>query len=220
MLKSSEMKGHSMVAGLWGKKIGMTQLFAEDAVIPVTAITVGHWVVTGIKTDARDGYNALQVGLLKKRYTQEQFSPEWLKKTKNYFVFLREIKQNDAVAGLEIGQALDCSAVLAEGDRVDLFGLTIGRGFAGAVKRHGFRGGCASHGSKLGRKPGSVSHFRAEGRVIKGKRLPGHMGHAQRHMENLEVVKVDKSADVVLVKGSVPGKGGTLVFMRKAQGDR
>ncbi len=205
-----------MVAGLWGKKIGMTQVFAEDTVTPVTAIMVGNWVVTDIKTEARDGYNALQVGLLKKRYTKEQFSPEWLKKIKSHFVFLREIRQHDAVAGLEVGQALDCSAVLAQGDMVDLFGKTMGRGFAGGVKRHAFNGGCASHGSKLGRKTGSVSHLRAEGRVIPGKRLPGHMGNVQRYMENLEIVNVDKSADVVLVKGSVPGKGGTLVFMRKA----
>ncbi len=216
MSKSSEMKGHSMVAGLWGRKIGMTQLFAEDKVIPVTAINVGRWLVTDIKTEVRDGYNAVQVGLVKERYAQEQFSAEWLKKTKNYFVFLREIKQNDAVVGLEVGQVLDCTTVLNQGDKVDLSGLTMGRGFAGGVKRHNFNGGCASHGSKLGKKTGSVSHLRAEGRVIKGKRLPGHMGVKQRFMENLEVVKVDKSADVVLVKGSVPGKGGSLVFMRKA----
>ena len=205
-----------MVAGLWGKKIGMTQLFAEDKVIPVTAINVGHWVVTNIKTEVRDGYNAVQVGLVKERYVQEQFSAEWLKKTKNYFVFLREIKQDDAVAGLDIGQTLDCASVLNLGDKVNLTGATIGRGFAGGVKRYNFRGGCASHGSKLGRKPGSASFFRAEGKVIKGKRLPGHMGVKQRFMENLEVVHIDQGAAVVLVKGSVPGKGGSLVFMQKA----
>jgi large subunit ribosomal protein L3 len=205
-----------MVAGLWGKKIGMTQLFAEDAVIPVTAINVGRWVITNIKSEDRDGYAAVQVGLIKERYAQEQFSPEWLKKMKNYFALVREIKQVKGGAELAVGQVLDCSTVLNQGDKVDLFGVTTGRGFAGGIKRHGFSGGCASHGSKLGKRPGSVSHLRSEGRVIPGKRLPGHMGVVRRFMGNLEVVKVDKDADLVLVKGSVPGKGGSLVFMRKA----
>ena len=96
-----------------------------------------------------------------------------------------------------------------------IFGITKGRGFQGAVKRHGFSGGRASHGSKLGRKPGSLSYMRRQGRVVKGKKMPGHMGVERRVMKNLEVVKIEPEAHVVFVKGSVPGKSGSLVFVRK-----
>ncbi len=106
---------------------------------------------------------------------------------------------------------------LAEGDTVDVFGITKGAGFQGVVKRHGFAGGRASHGATFGRFPGGLSFMRSRGRVIKGKRMPGHMGVDRRVMKNLEIIKIESEAHVVLVKGSVPGKSGSLVFVRKCR---
>ena len=205
-----------MIAGLWGKKVGMTQLFVEDSVVPVTVVDVGRWVITQIKTEKCDGYNAIQVGLIKKRYAQESFVAGWLKKPKVYFAALREIRQKDAVSEeTKVGQSVDCSSVVARGDKVDLFGVTIGRGFAGVVKRYNFGGPPGSHGSTMGKKPGSIGSFCSQGRVIKGKKMPGQMGNRNRVAKNLEVVRLEKESDVVLVKGSIPGKSGSLVFLRK-----
>jgi len=203
-----------MVNGLWGRKIGMTQVFAQDKVVPVTVIDVAHWRVTRMKTVERDGYAALQVGCVRQRYTEEQFSAEWLKQAKKYFSALKEIKLG-ADVDLTVGQLLEDVQILNEGETVDAFGITKGCGFAGAVRRHGFSGGRASHGSKFGRFPGSLSSYRSQGRVVKGKKLPGHMGVVQRVMKNLKVVRTNPEARVILVKGSVPGKAGSLVFLKK-----
>lgn len=206
-----------MIAGVWGKKIGMTQVFDGDTVVPVTAINVGCWVVTGMKTQERDGYEAIQVGCVKDRYLDQSFSKDWIKQSKKYFSFVREIKLKDPMPQIVVGTKVNSFANLIVGDKVDAFGLTKGCGFAGAVKRHGFTGGPASHGGTMGKAPGSMSGARTKGKVIKGKRLPGHMGQQQRAVIGLKVVKlVDAPSAVVLVKGSIPGKGGTLVFLRKA----
>lgn len=204
-----------MVAGLWGKKVGMTQVFVEGKVVPVTALDVGRLIVTAIKTEARDGYNAVQVGRIKDRYKHESFSPEWLKDLKNYFSFIKECREDAAVDGVAVGQVLDCAAVFSTGLTVNLVGITKGAGFAGCVRRHGFGGGGASHGSKIGKRPGGISHLRSEGKVIKGKKLPGHMGVDRCTVRNSSVVRVDNESGVVLVKGSVPGKNGSTVFVRK-----
>jgi len=204
-----------MVAGLWGKKVGMTQVFEGDKVVPVTALDLGRLFVTRIKTEARDGYDAVQVGRVKNRYVSEAFSPEWLKDPKRYFSFIKECREDVAVEGLTIGQLLDCSEVFALGASVNLVGITKGAGFTGCVRRYGFAGGGASHGSKIGRRPGSISHLRSEGKVIKGKKMPGHMGVDRCTVRNSSVVRVDKEAGVILVKGSVPGKSGSTVFVRK-----
>lgn len=204
-----------MTHEFWGKKIGMTQLFVGDKVVPVTAIDVANWVVTQIKTQENDGYNAVQIGLPRDRYIKESFSAEWLKKAKKFFVLVREVKL-DNVTDFTVGQAVDFYGQLAEGDKVNVTGVTSGHGFKGAVQRHGFAGGGASHGSTLGKAPGSMSFMRSRGRVIKGKRLPGHMGAVQKMMKSLPVVKIEADARVLLVKGSVPGKAGSLVFVKKA----
>lgn len=215
MLKLSSQKGHSMTHEFWGKKIGMTQVFAADKVVPVTAIDVSNWVVTQIKTQENDGYNAVQIGLPRDRYAGQTFSADWLKKAKKHFVHMREIKLAD-VAGFTVGQSADFYAQLAQGDKVNVMGISSGHGFKGVVQRHGFSGGGAAHGSTLGKAPGSMSFMRSRGRVIKGKRLPGHMGTLQRVMQGLEVVKVEQDARILLVKGSIPGKSGSLVFVKKA----
>lgn len=206
-----------MVAGLWGKKIGMTQVFVENKVVPVTVIDVSNWYVTQIKTEANDGYSAVQIGVLRDRYAKSAFSADWLKKPKKYFTFLREVKvdaSNDKQ--FVIGQQVDFHASLTQGQKVDVVGTSKGCGFAGAVKRHGFAGGRASHGSTLGKRPGSLSFMRSQGRVIKGKRLPGHMGAVTERTRQLEVVKVHNEDNLVLIKGGVPGKSGSLVFIEKA----
>lgn len=207
-----------MVAGLWGKKIGMTQIFADDKVVPVTVIDASGWIVTQIKTDANDGYSAVQIARLKDRYAKQEFSKEWLTKLSHYFVFVKEVKykQSDDNSSLVVGEKADLIKFLTADQLVDVRGVTKGAGFAGGMKRHGFAGGRASHGSTLGRRPGSLSFQRSQGRVIKGKRLPGHMGCENQVIKNLKVVKIYQEENLVLVKGAVPGKAGSLVFVKKA----
>ncbi|MEX0939999.1 MAG: 50S ribosomal protein L3 [Candidatus Babeliales bacterium] len=207
-----------MLSGIWGKKIGMTQVFSEkNTVVPVTVIDIGNWYITGLKTQEQDGYNAIQVGLIKEKFNNQPFLSEWTKKPKNYFQMLREINlQAKPEIPMEIGQAIDYASVLATGEHVNVFGMTKGKGFQGVVKRHGFRGGPASHGPRFGRWPGSISSYRSQGKVIKGKKLPGHMGVERRVMKNLEVIKIEANANIALVKGSVPGGSGALIYLQKA----
>jgi large subunit ribosomal protein L3 len=205
-----------MITGLWGRKIGMTQLFDESKVVPVTAIDTSHWFVTNVKTVERDGYNAVQIGRVRKKYEGKPFSADWLKKARYYFMHLKEIRENDSVQGLTVGQPAQLIAEFAKGTMVDAWGITRGRGFQGVVKRHGFAGGPDSHGSMFHRRPGTMSFMRSRGRVIKGKRLPGHMGVANRVMQNLEIMHIEPDANTVLVKGSIPGHSGSLVFLKRA----
>jgi len=207
-----------MVAGFWGKKIGMTQIFADDKVIPVTAIDASPWFVTRVKMQDRDGYNAVQVARVKKRYVDDHFSKQWLKKPNEYFSFVKEVRfdKGDDLKGFSVGKSADLCSILSAGDKVDVSGTTKGRGFAGVVRRHGFSGGGASHGSTMGRRPGAISFMASQGRVIKGKKMPGQAGNTKCTIQKLEVVKVSENPRIVLVKGSVPGKAGSLVFVRKA----
>ncbi len=206
------------MTGLWGRKIGMTQVFENSKAIPVTAIDTSHWYVINAKNVERDGYHAIQVGRVRSRYQDQPLSQEWLKQLKKYFVFVREVKLQVPFGelNLEIGKPADFFAFIQKGDKVDAFGVSKGRGFAGAVKRHGFRGAPASHGAKMGKRPGSLSWMRSQGRVPKGKRLPGHLGNVSKVIRNLEIINMMTNENVVLVKGSVPGKTGSLVFLRKA----
>ena len=204
-----------MVSGFYGKKIGMTQLFSGNKVIPATVIDVSLWYVVDVKTEARDGYHAIQVGKIKKRYEKEQFSPSWIAKKKDYFTFVREIRLENPVENVEVGKLVDFYNNLSEGDSLRVTGTTKGCGFAGVVRRHNFAGGSASHGNRMGRRPGSLGFMTKSGRVIKGKKMPGHMGNKQRTMQNLKLVKVLKDDNAIVVKGSIPGKAGSLVFVRK-----
>ncbi len=204
-----------MIAGIWGKKIGMTQVFVNDKVRPISVIDVNNWVITNIRTVERDKYHAVQVGLVKKKYRDQKLLASWLKNTKKYFTVVREIKLSESVETLTVGKPLDFTALLSEGDKVDVFGITKGCGFAGVVRRHNFAGARASHGSTMGDKPGSIGGSRTQGKVHKGKKMPGHMGTRKRVMQNLQVVQVNKDPHMVLVHGSIPGKAGSLVFIRK-----
>jgi large subunit ribosomal protein L3 len=204
-----------MVTNFWGKKIGMAQVFVENNVVPVTVIDTGSWYVTQVKTQEHDGYDAVQVGLVKERFANTVFSNQWLSKSKNYFQVLREIRLQGPCES-QVGDSANYYQQLVNGDHVDVFGITKGAGFAGCVRRHGFAGSRASHGAMMGKRPGSLGFMRSRGRVIKGKKLPGHMGVNKRMMGKLEVVRVEPDSQIVLVKGSVPGKAGSLVFIRKA----
>ncbi len=205
------------LTGLWGRKIGMTQVFAQNKAVPVTVVATDHWVVTNIRTRERDGYSALQVGCLRKRYRKVPFSFAWLKKLKDYFFEVHEIPTDEDPADTLIGTLFDTD-LFAVGDITDVSGVSRGLGFIGVYKRYGFGGAAKSHGSKMGKCPGSLGFTRRSGEVLKGKKLPGHGGMLSKTIKNLAVVGVDKDARIVLVKGSVPGKTGSLVFIRKVQG--
>lgn len=205
-----------MVQGVWGRKLGMTQRFVGDKVVPVTAITVTDWFITNIKTLERDGYNAIQVGQLKKRYSTLNFSPEWIKQAKTHFSVIKEIKISGDTDVFQIGAPFLMSSVsLTVGDKVDVTGITKGAGFQGGVKRHGFAGGPKTHGDNLGRAPGSGSSVRRDGKIFKGKRFPGHMGVEKQTVQNLEVISFSSADNVLFVKGSIPGKARSLVFLNK-----
>ncbi len=215
MAEAAKEKSQQPITGLWGKKIGMTQLFVDDKSVPATAIDIGNWIVTNIKTKERDGYSAIQVGCVKKRHVSNTFETGWLKKPKYYFSHRKEVRLEHDPEGIIIGKPAGFHMVVVEGDAVDIFGRTKGAGFAGVVRRHNFAGAPGSHGSTMGKKTGSIGSMAACGKVIKGKKMPGQMGNRQRVMENLKVIKIEQEANVLLVKGSVPGKAGTLVFIRK-----
>ncbi len=203
-----------MVTGIWGRKIGMTQVFENDKVIPVTAIDVSNWVVTGFKTKERDGYTAVQIGAVRKRYAGQTPVESWIKKPKQYFSVLREVAVDEIPEGISVGQSFQFD--LKKGDSVDVFGTTKGKGFAGVVRRWNFAGSPASHGSTMGKSTGSLGFLTREGRVIKGKKMPGHMGARNRAVKNLPIVNVLEESPVILVKGSVPGHAGSLLYLKKA----
>jgi large subunit ribosomal protein L3 len=202
--------------GLIGRKIGMTQLFDEKGdVVPVTVIEAGPCTVTEIRTSERDGYTALQLGFgtnKEKRFTKPylgQFTKRNLPPSRH----LREFRMPD-ISAYTLGQTLNAS-VFEKGEHVDVEGNTKGRGFAGIIKRHGFKGGHASHGPTMGREPGSIGSSAYPSRVIKGKRLPGRMGGKPLTTKNLMVAGVDTEQNVVLVRGAIPGPTNGLVFILK-----
>ena len=202
--------------GLIGRKIGMTQLFNEKGdVVPVTVVEAGPCTVTEIRTSERDGYTALQLGFgtnKEKRFTKPylgQFTKRNLPPSRH----LREFRIAD-VSTYTLGQTLNAS-VFEKGEHVDVEGNTKGRGFAGIIKRHGFKGGHASHGPTMGREPGSIGSSAYPSRVIKGKRLPGRMGGKPLTSKNLMVAGVDAEQNVVLIRGAIPGPTNGLVFILK-----
>ena len=205
-----------MVRGLWGKKIGMTQLFDKDKVIPVTAVDLSSWIVTNIRRKDVDGYDAVQVGKLREKYVSIPFSMEWLKQLKKHFSHIREISVDDVIGDIKIGQPAEFFDTFQLGDTVDVSGVSKGRGFQGVVKRHGFAGPPASHGSTMGKRPGSIGGLTACGKVIKGKKLPGHLGAKACVIRGLEVILIKPDEKIMLIKGSVPGKAGSVLFLKKA----
>ena len=205
--------------GLIGRKVGMTQLFDERGeAIPVTIIEAGPCTVTELRSTQRDGYTAVQLGFgtrKESRFTRPvlgQFKKRNLPPARH----LREFRV-DSIEGLQVGQSLDVS-MFEKGRRVDIQGVTKGRGFAGVVKRHKFVAGHASHGPTAGKQPGSIGASAYPSRVIKGKRLPGHMGNVNLTIKNLEVVAIDPELNVLMVRGAVPGPANGLVVVKKREG--
>ena len=205
--------------GLLGKKLGMTQIFDEQGeVIPVTIIEAGPCYVTQMKTLARDGYSAVQIGFeeVDQNRTNKPQLGHLAKNDLPPLRYLREFRVTDQEA-LSEGQKLD-AGLFEIGDRVDVSGISKGRGFAGVIKRHGFGGGPKTHGqSDRWRAPGAVSSGSTPGRVFKGLRMAGRMGGNQVTAQNLEVMLVDPERNLLAVKGAVPGARGGLLVIREAR---
>jgi large subunit ribosomal protein L3 len=207
-----------MAEGLLGKKVGMTQIFAESGeVIPVTVLEVGPCFVTQVKTAEHDGYSALQLGFGEsKRLTKpERGHLKNLPSLKH----LHEVRTT-AVGDMKVGQKLNVT-IFSAGDLVDVSGISKGKGHAGVVKRHHFRGGKKTHGqSDRLRRPGSSGATTTPGRVYRGMRMAGQMGNARATVLNLEVVQVDAERNLLAVKGAVPGAKNGLLFVRRARKEK
>jgi large subunit ribosomal protein L3 len=208
-----------MFPGIIGRKIGMTQLFQESGeTVAVTAIQAGPSVVTQVKSRDRDGYDAIQVGFVESKVRQSQLSsPEkgHLQGVENVR-YLREFRADD-ISSIKRGDKVDVG-FLKQGDLVNVIGFSKGRGFAGVVKRHHFAGGPKTHGqTDRHRAPGSIGATTWPGRVLKGKRMAGHMGNRRVTARKLEVVQSDPQRNLLLVKGSVPGANGGLLVIEKVR---
>jgi large subunit ribosomal protein L3 len=200
-----------------GKKIGMTQIFAEDGkMIPVTMLEAGPATVVQIKTSEKEGYNALQLGFgeVKAKKVNKAMNGHFSRGESDPRRHLAEVRVEDP-SGYRLGQELTVE-LFAKGERVDVTGTSKGKGFAGVVKRHNFAGGPGSHGAHFHRAPGSIGQAATPSRVFKGTRLPGRMGNEKVTALNLEVVDVKPERNLLLVRGSVPGPDGGLVMVRES----
>ncbi|MCL6621295.1 MAG: 50S ribosomal protein L3 [Syntrophobacterales bacterium] len=207
-----------MLNGIIGRKIGMTRIFEADGQsVPVTVIEAGPCFVVQKKLTATDGYEAVQLGFARRSLAKAN-KPErgHLEKhgSKSAFEVLKEMRVADAGA-FEEGQEITVEQ-FAIGERVTITGTSKGKGFQGTVKRHGFRRGPMSHGSMSHRAPGSIGASAFPSRVIKGKRLPGHMGNERVTVKNLEIIDVRPEDNLLVVKGAVPGPRQGIVLIRKA----
>ena len=204
-----------MIQGIIGKKVGMTQVFAEDGVVTaVTAIEAGPCTVTQVKTKTKEGYDAVQLGFGEaKRLNRPEKGH--LKKL-GLYRRLREFRIEDA-SEIQLGQSVDVG-IFHPGDLVDVTGTSKGKGFAGVVKRHHFAGGPKTHGqSDRHRAPGSIGAGTDPGRVLKGLKMAGHMGNERVTVKKLEVVKADPERNLLLVKGAVPGARNGLLIIKKSR---
>lgn len=203
-----------MIQGMIGRKIGMTQLFRDIGEVVVTAIEAGPCFVTQVKSEAKDGYNAVQLGFGEaKRLNSPQRGHL---KGVGQLRYLREFGVEDA-ASVQVGQKLDVD-MFKPGDSVCITGISKGKGFAGTVKRHNFSGGPKTHGqSDRHRAPGSIGAGTSPGRVWKGTRMAGHMGNRRVTVRNLKVIDVDLSRHLLLVEGAVPGSKKGLLLIEKTR---
>ena len=201
-----------------GRKIGMTQVWSDDdRLIPVTVIQAGPCVVTQVKTAEKEGYEAIQLGFDSVKNEKKvnkpmkgHFEKSGVAPTK----ILREVQVSNS-ADYELGQKITVD-LLAEVKKVDVTGISKGKGFAGVIKRHNYSGGPGGHGAHFHRAPGSIGQCATPSRVFKGMRLPGHMGVDRVTVKNLDVVKIDSEQNLLLVKGAVPGGKGALLSVRTA----
>jgi len=206
-----------MIQGILGKKLGMTQVFAADGHrIPVTVVEAGPCTVLQKKTEATDGYGALQLGFGAKK-THRVSKPmigHFKKADRGAFECLREVSA-DGIDDYKVGDEINCASVFAAGDVVDVTGTSKGKGFQGVIKRWGFSGGRNTHGSKFHRAPGSIGASAWPSKVFKGKKMPGQMGNEKVTLQNLEIVEVRGAENLILIKGAIPGPRQGLVLIRK-----
>lgn len=207
-----------MSKGLIGKKLGMTSIFTPDGqYIPVTVIQAGPCVVTQIKTQSTDGYDALQLGFESKRTdkTTKPLQGHFKKSGDTCFAKVQEVGVSNPES-YTLGQTIGTD-IFQVGERVDVVGTTKGRGFAGVIKRHGFGGGRKTHGSKCHRIPGSIGCSAWPSKVTKGKRLPGQYGNTRQTTRNLEIVDIRPDENLILVRGAVPGHRQAAVMINKVK---
>jgi large subunit ribosomal protein L3 len=217
-LKKAKAIDAMSVKGIIGRKVGMTQVYAEDGrAFPVTVIEAGPCVVVQRKSSEKDGYSAVQLGLVEagkaKRVTRPMkghFEKAGLPPCR----VLREFRVEDGVE-VKVGDKVSVEQ-FAAGDTIAVSATSRGKGFQGVVKRHGFRGGAATHGSMFHRAPGSIGASAFPSRTLKGMRAAGHMGSERVTVRNLQVVRVDAGNNLLVVRGSVPGAGGSIVVIRKS----
>jgi len=207
-----------MVTTILGRKLGMTQVWSEDdKLVPVTVIEAGPCVISQVKTAKRDGYSAIQIGFgdIAERKVNKPMAGHFAKAGVDAKRHLMEIRTDDDAA-FKAGESITVDA-FAEAKSVHVSGVSKGKGFAGAMKRHNFKGGPGGHGSHSHRVPGSVGQCATPSRVFKGKKLPGHMGVDTVTVRNLDVVKIDAEQNLLIVKGAVPGAKGALLTIRVAR---
>ncbi|MEM9556498.1 MAG: 50S ribosomal protein L3 [Acidobacteriota bacterium] len=205
--------------GILGQKIGMTQIFGENGeVIPVTVVKAGPCLVVQRKTTETDGYEAVQVGLVEDSTPRAVGKPKQGHFDKAGVAPMRNLEEfrTDADDPVKPGDQVKAS-VFAENDYVDVVGTSKGKGFQGVIKRHGFGGGRATHGSMFHRAPGSVGQSAYPSRVFPGMRFPGHMGARRVTVKNLKVVKVDEEENLIYLRGAVPGARNSYVSLREAK---
>lgn len=206
-----------MINAIYGKKLGMTQLFNEnDQVVPVTVIVAEPNTVCQVKTKETDGYEAVQLGFgaIKAKKVNKPMGGHFAKSGVEPNRHLREVRVESA-ADYKVGDTQTVEA-FADVKKVHVTGTSIGKGFQGVIKRHGFAGGPGGHGAHFHRAPGSVGQCATPSRVFKGVRMPGHMGTDTVTTKNLEVVRIDAEQNLILVKGAVPGAKGGIVRVRMA----
>jgi large subunit ribosomal protein L3 len=208
-----------MLTGIIGKKLGMTQGFAADGtVVPATVVKAGPCVVVQAKQSQADGYEAVQVGLVEDRPSRENkpqaghYKKAGVPPTR----IRRELKLAKGAEMPKAGDQVLVNNVFTNGDRVDVIGVSRGKGFQGVMKRHNFRGGAATHGSMFHRAPGSIGASSYPSRVVKGMRAAGHMGSDRVTVRNLKIVQVDADNNLLVIRGAIPGAPGGYVVVRKA----
>ena len=204
-----------MEKGIIGRKVGMTQLFTENGkVVPVTVLEAGPCVVVMKKTVETDGYNAIQLGFddIREKLVTKPLKGHF---DKANVAYKRVLKEFDLDEALNVGDIIKADT-FAAGDKVDVTGTSKGKGYQGAIKRHGYHIGPKAHGSGYHRHQGSMGANTDPSRVMKGKGMPGHMGSEQVTVQNLDIVKVDAENNLIAIKGAIPGPNGGLVIVRTA----
>lgn len=206
-----------MAKAIIGKKVGMTQVFNEDGtVVPVTVVLAGPCVVTEVRTVEKDGYSAIQLGfeeILKENKVNKPMAGYFKKQGTKPMKFLKEFRGEPGE--VTVGQQVDVN-IFEEGDLVDVQGTSIGKGYQGVVKRHGFGGGPKTHGSHFHRAPGSIGMCEFPGETPKGRKMPGRMGGKKVTVQNLSVVKVIPETNLLLVKGAIPGHDDAVIYIKEA----